>query len=87
MQMQSHELDHWFAATKQLLEPAYVVGELPWQQSGFGLRSPRTYEEWEALRMPLPTQSTRRELFSMSAALMGFCCNASSVGQNSVASM
>jgi SAM-dependent methyltransferase len=36
-----------------LLESAYIAGKEPWQQSGFGLRSNRTYQEWEALRRPV----------------------------------
>lgn len=48
--MNDDELAVWFAAKKALLETAYLVSEQPWQQSGFGLHTPRTYEAWEAHR-------------------------------------
>ncbi len=51
--MNDNELAEWFAANKTLLETAYLAGEQPWQQSGVGLRTPRTYEHWEALRRPI----------------------------------
>jgi SAM-dependent methyltransferase len=48
--MEPDELTAWFAANKLLLETAYLAGEQPWQQSGFGLHTPRTYEAWEVHR-------------------------------------
>jgi hypothetical protein len=40
--MDEQELAAWFAANQTLLETAYLAGEQPWQQSGFGpLRSLR----------------------------------------------
>lgn len=47
------DLEKWFDANRTLLETAYIAGVQPWQQSGFGLRSGRSYEEWEALRKPV----------------------------------
>lgn len=43
----------WFEANKTLLETSYVAGVQPWQQSGFGLHTKRSYECWEALRKPI----------------------------------
>lgn len=51
--MDPQERDAWFAANKALLETAYLAGVEPWQQSGFGLHSPRTYARWEAVRRPV----------------------------------
>jgi SAM-dependent methyltransferase len=51
--MDDEELAAWFAATKTLLETAYLAGEQPWRQSGFGLHTPRTYAAWEAHRKPI----------------------------------
>lgn len=51
--MNDDELSKWFDANKTLLEKAYITGQQPWQQSGFGLRTPRTYNDWEALRKPI----------------------------------
>jgi SAM-dependent methyltransferase len=51
--MTDAELERWFAANKTLLETAYLAGEQPWQQSGFGLHSQRTYAQWEAQRRPI----------------------------------
>ena len=51
--MDNSELIKWFEANKTLLETANVAGEQPWQQSGFGLHSKRTYEHWEAVRRPV----------------------------------
>jgi SAM-dependent methyltransferase len=47
------ELSAWFTAKKTLLETAYLQGAQPWQQSGFGLHTERTYEAWEAHRKPI----------------------------------
>jgi SAM-dependent methyltransferase len=44
------DLHAWFAANQTLLETAYLAAEQPWQQSGFGLHTPRTYAAWEAHR-------------------------------------
>jgi hypothetical protein len=57
--MTDDELGRWFAANRELLETAYLAGEQPWQQSGFGLHSERTYEDWEALRRPVADCFTR----------------------------
>ena len=51
--MDSNEFEGWFEANKRLLETAYLAGEHPWQQSGFGLHSNRTGEQWEAQRRPI----------------------------------
>lgn len=48
--MDSEELVRWFADLKRLLEPAYLAGERPWQQSGVGLHSPHTFATWQARR-------------------------------------
>lgn len=46
-------MERWFDASRTLLEDAYVAGQQPWQQSGFGLHSNRSYENWEAVRRPV----------------------------------
>jgi len=51
--MTDDELNRWFAANRALLETAYLAGEQPWQGSGVGLRTPRSYEHWEAIRRPI----------------------------------
>jgi SAM-dependent methyltransferase len=51
--MDEQELAAWFAANKTLLETAYLAAQQPWQQSGFGLYTPRTYGAWEAHRKPI----------------------------------
>jgi SAM-dependent methyltransferase len=51
--MNNEELTRWFEAQKQVFETAYLAGALPWQQSGFGLRTPRSAQDWEALRRPI----------------------------------
>ncbi len=51
--MSPEELQQWFDANKTLLETAYLTGQHPWQQSGFGLHSNRTAEQWEACRRPI----------------------------------
>lgn len=51
--MEEQALEAWFAANKTLLETAYLRGVHPWQQSGFGLNSPRTYARWQAQRGPI----------------------------------
>lgn len=51
--MNPDELEKWFEGNKTLLETAYLTGQQPWQQSGFGLHTPRTYADWEALRKPV----------------------------------
>jgi len=48
--MNDEELTTWFEQNKKVLERAYLAGTLPWQQSGFGLRTPRSAQDWEALR-------------------------------------
>ncbi len=51
--MNDEELARWFEQNKKALETAYLAGTLPWQQSGFGLRTPRSAQDWEALRRPI----------------------------------
>jgi trans-aconitate methyltransferase len=51
--MKDEELSQWFEANKNLLETAYLAGTHPWQQSGFGLHTPRSAQDWEALRRPI----------------------------------
>ncbi len=36
-----------------MLETAYIAGKQPWQQSGLGLHSNRSAEQWEVLRKPV----------------------------------
>jgi SAM-dependent methyltransferase len=45
--------DAWFEANRALLEDAYLGGQSAWQQSGFGLHSPRDEHDWRALRHPV----------------------------------
>lgn len=35
------------------LEEVYLAGIDPWQRSGVGLRHPRTFEYWQAIRKPI----------------------------------
>lgn len=51
--MDEDALEKWFAANRSLLETAYIAGEQPWQQSGFGVHRGGSYKEWEALRKPV----------------------------------
>lgn len=51
--MNNEELARWFEQNKKVLETAYLAGTLPWQQSGFGLHTPRSELDWEALRRPI----------------------------------
>ena len=51
--MNQEELAQWFDANKTLLETAYLTGQQPWQQSGVGLHTPRTFADWETLRRPI----------------------------------
>jgi SAM-dependent methyltransferase len=51
--MKDGELEGWFEENKRVLETAYQAGKMPWQQSGFGLHTPRSAEDWEALRRPI----------------------------------
>lgn len=46
-------LRRWFLANQLRLETAYLAGEQPWQQSGFGLHSLRPAAQWAALRQPV----------------------------------
>lgn len=48
--MDDEKLSQWFETNKNVLETAYLTGTQPWQQSGFGLRTPRTAQEWEVRR-------------------------------------
>ena len=51
--MNDEELNSWFDANKTLLETAYLAGTDPWQQSGVGLRTPRSAQDWAVLRRPI----------------------------------
>ena len=61
--MDDATLQRWFAVNKDVLETAYVQGEQPWQQSGFGLHRHRTYERWEACRKPVADAIDRSGAF------------------------
>ena len=50
--MNDDTLQEWFDSNKTLLENAYIVGQQLWQQSGFGLRTPRTYIEVMSRKQP-----------------------------------
>lgn len=51
--MESEALNQWFAARRTLLETAYLPGTQPWQQSGVGLHTPHSAQDWEVLRRPI----------------------------------
>jgi len=51
--MNEKVLSSWFAANKNILETAYLAGTHPWQQSGVGLHTPRSAQDWEVLRRPI----------------------------------
>jgi hypothetical protein len=51
--MDDEELSQWFKANENLLETAYLAGTYPWQQSSFGLHTPRSAQDWEVLRKPI----------------------------------
>lgn len=51
--MENEALHNWFATHKNTLETAYLTGTEPWQQSGVGLRTPRSAQDWEVLRRPI----------------------------------
>jgi hypothetical protein len=51
--MNDEELSRWFEANKNVLETAYLAGTYPWQQSGVGLRTPRSAQDWVVLRKPI----------------------------------
>lgn len=51
--MTDDELSEWFDANKHVLQTAYLAGTQPWQQSGVGLRTPRSATDWEVLRRPI----------------------------------
>jgi 2-polyprenyl-3-methyl-5-hydroxy-6-metoxy-1,4-benzoquinol methylase len=51
--MNDEALSRWFEANKNILETAYLAGTHPWQQSGVGLRTPRSAQDWEVLRRPI----------------------------------
>lgn len=59
----SEEQEALFASLRDLLEPAYLAGKQPWQQSGFGLHTPRTLEAWEAHRRPIAAALDRSGSF------------------------
>lgn len=51
--MNDEEIRRWFEANKNILETAYLAGTQPWQQSGVGLHTPRSAQDWEVLRRPI----------------------------------
>jgi SAM-dependent methyltransferase len=51
--MEDQALSRWFEARKTLLEAAYLAGTQPWQQSGVGLHTPHSAQDWEVLRRPI----------------------------------
>ncbi|HCI82153.1 MAG TPA: hypothetical protein DHW02_20970 [Ktedonobacter sp.] len=61
--MNDDEMRKWFDANKQVLETAYLVGVQPWQQSGVGLRTPRTAMDWDVLRRPIADCITSSSTF------------------------
>ncbi len=61
--MDDEELSRWFDKQKNILETGYLAGKSPWQQSGFGLRTPRTAQDWEVLRRPIADCITRPGTF------------------------
>ncbi|GHO85518.1 class I SAM-dependent methyltransferase [Dictyobacter formicarum] len=61
--MDDKELESWFEANKVLLETAYLAGTHPWQQSGVGLRTPRSVDYWETLRRPIADCITSSSIF------------------------
>jgi SAM-dependent methyltransferase len=66
--MNSEELSRWFEAHRVTLETAYLAGTHPWQQSGVGLRTPRSAQDWAVLRRPLA------ECLSSSGAFLDVGC-------------
>jgi len=61
--MNNEELRRWFEANKNILETAYLAGTHPWQQSGVGLRTPRSAQDWEVLRRPIADCLTSSGIF------------------------
>ncbi|MGH2518058.1 MAG: class I SAM-dependent methyltransferase [Ktedonobacterales bacterium] len=53
LQQDGDALRRWFSANQARLETAYLAGEQPWQQSGFGLHGLRPAEQWATLRRPV----------------------------------
>jgi SAM-dependent methyltransferase len=53
LDVDENALEHWFHANQMLVEATYLVGEQPWQQSGFASHGLRPGEQWEALRRPI----------------------------------
>lgn len=51
--MESEVHNQWFEARRTLLETAYLAGTQPWQQSGVGLHTPYSAQDWEVLRRPI----------------------------------
>jgi hypothetical protein len=48
--MNDQQLHAWFDSQRSLLKTAYLAGVDPWQQSGVGLHTPHTAQDWEVLR-------------------------------------
>ena len=61
--MNDEELRRCFEANKNILETAYLAGTHPWQQSGVGLRTPRSAQDWEVLRRPIADCLTSSGIF------------------------
>lgn len=61
--MKDEELSKWFDENKNLLETTYLAGIHPWQQSGVGLRTPRSEQDWEVLRRPIADCITSSSTF------------------------
>jgi hypothetical protein len=85
MYMQRDELDRWFAANQVLLEAAYLAGEMPWQQSGFGLHTPHTEKQWTAQRRPIADAIDRAGSFLALGARTDTCSSACCAGRPSEA--
>lgn len=66
--MESEALSQWFEARKMTLETAYLAGTQPWQQSGVGLHTPHSAQDWEVLRRPVA------ECLTTSGALLDIGC-------------
>ena len=61
--MNDEELSKWFEVNKNMLETAYLAGTHPWQQSGFGIHTPRSAHDWEVLRRPISDCLTNSSTF------------------------
>jgi len=82
--MDKQKLEQWFTANKTLLESAYMGGQQPWQQSGFGVHSARTYEQWAAHRKPVAAAVSSSGTFLDSRGLTTSARNSSTCRTNSI---